>query len=71
MSHDPPVDFVALDDALNALARVDARKVQVVELRYFAGLTVEETALVLKVSPVTVRREWSAARIWLFPRLTG
>ncbi len=71
VSHDPPVDFVALDDALNALARVDARKVQVVELRYFGGLTVEETALVLKVSPVTVRREWSAAKIWLFRELTG
>ena len=71
VSHDPPVDFVALDDALNALARVDARKVQVVELRFFGGLTVEETALVLKVSPVTVRREWSAAKIWLFRELTG
>jgi RNA polymerase sigma-70 factor, ECF subfamily len=71
VSHDPPVDFVALDDALNALARVDARKVQVVELRFFGGLTVEETAEVLKVSPVTVRREWSAAKIWLFRELTG
>lgn len=71
VSDEPPVDFVALDDALNALARVDARKVQVVELRFFGGLTVEETALVLKVSPVTVRREWSAAKIWLFRELTG
>jgi RNA polymerase sigma-70 factor, ECF subfamily len=60
---DPPVDFVALDDALNALARVDPRKVQVVEMRFFGALTVEETAVKLKISPVTVRRDWSAAKI--------
>ena len=71
VSHDPPVDFVALDDALNALARVDARKVQVVEMRFFGGLTVDETAVVLKISPVTVRRDWSAAKIWLYRELTG
>jgi RNA polymerase sigma factor (TIGR02999 family) len=71
VSGDPPTDVVALDDALSALAAVDARKVQVVELRFFGGLTVEETALVLKISPVTVRREWSAAKIWLFKELTG
>src|SRR5713226_4055148 len=50
---DPGVDHVALDDALNALARVDPRKVRVVEMRFFGGLSVEETAMVLKVSPVT------------------
>lgn len=71
VSYDPPVDFVALDDALNALARVDHRKVQVVEMRFFGGLTVDETAVVLKVSPVTVRRDWSAAKIWLYRELTG
>ena len=71
VSEDPPVDFVALDDALNALARVDPRKVQVVEMRFFGGLTVDETAVVLKISPVTVRREWSAAKIWLYRELTG
>jgi RNA polymerase sigma-70 factor, ECF subfamily len=71
VSHDTPVDFVALDDALNALARVDARKVQVVEMRFFGGLTVEETAVVLKISPITVRRDWSAAKIWLYRELTG
>ena len=70
VSGDRPIDLVALDDALSALAAVDARKVQVVELRFFGGLTVEETALVLKISPVTVRREWSAAKIWLFKELT-
>jgi len=71
VSDDPPVDFVALDDALNELARVDARKAQVVELRFFGGLTVDETAEVLKISPVTVRRDWSAAKIWLYRELTG
>ena len=67
----PGVDLVALDDALKALARVDARKVQVVEMRFFGGLSVEETATVLKVSPVTVRRDWSSAKIWLYRELTG
>jgi RNA polymerase sigma-70 factor (ECF subfamily) len=59
------VDVVALDDALKALARIDARKAQVVELRFFGGLNSEETAEVLKVSPVTVARDWSTARAWL------
>ena len=68
---DPGADLVALDDALNALASVDPRKVQVVELRFFGGLSVEETATVLKVSPVTVRRDWSSAKIWLYRELTG
>ena len=64
-------DLVALDDALNTLARLDARKVQVVEMRFFGGLSVEETAEVLKVSPVTVMRDWSTARAWLYRELTG
>jgi RNA polymerase sigma-70 factor, ECF subfamily len=68
---DQGVDLVALDDALNALARVDPRKVRVVEMRFFGGLSVEETAMVLKVSPVTVRRDWSSARIWLYRELAG
>ena len=68
---EPGADLVALDDALNALARVDPRKVRVVEMRFFAGLSVEETALVLKVSPVTVRRDWSSAKIWLYRELSG
>jgi RNA polymerase sigma factor (TIGR02999 family) len=66
-----PVDLVALDDAMNALARHDPRKVQVVEMRFFGGLSVEETAEVLKVSPVTVRRDWSSAKIWLYRELAG
>jgi len=68
---DPGVDLVALDDALNALAHVDPRKVRVVEMRFFGGLSVEETAMVLKVSPVTVRRDWSSAKIWLYRELGG
>jgi RNA polymerase sigma factor (TIGR02999 family) len=59
------VDVVALDDALNALAEIDARKAQVVELRFFGGLNFDETAEVLKVSAVTVARDWSTARAWL------
>ncbi len=62
-------DFVALDDALHTLAEVDPRKAQVVELRFFGGLSVEETAAVLKVSPVTVMRDWSTARAWLYREL--
>jgi RNA polymerase sigma factor (TIGR02999 family) len=64
-------DLVALDDAMNALARLDPRKVQVVEMRFFGGLSVEETAEVLKVSTVTVKRDWRAARTWLYRELTG
>ena len=64
-------DLVALDDAMNALAGIDARKVQVVEMRFFGGLSVEETAEVLKISPVTVRRDWSIAKAWLYRELTG
>lgn len=58
-------DLVALDDALKALAAMDARKSQTVELRFFGGLSVEETAQVLKVSPETVQRDWRFAKNWL------
>ena len=64
-------DLVALDDAMNALAQFDSRKMQVVEMRFFAGLSVEETAEVLKVSPVTVMRDWNTAKSWLYRELTG
>ena len=67
----PGLDLVALDDALNALARMDARKGRVVEMRFFAGLSVDEIAAVLKVSPVTVRRDWNSAKIWLYRELSG
>jgi RNA polymerase sigma-70 factor, ECF subfamily len=68
---DPGGNLVALDDALNTLALLDPRKVQVVEMRFFGGLTLEETAEVLKVSPVTVRRDLRTAKAWLFRELTG
>jgi RNA polymerase sigma-70 factor (ECF subfamily) len=64
-------DLVALDDAMNALGRIDPRKVQVVEMRFFGGLSVEETAEVLKVSTVTVMRDWSTAKAWLYRELRG
>jgi len=58
-------DLVALDDALAALAKLDARKAQVVELRFFGGLSVDETAEVLKISPASVMRDWRLAKPWL------
>ena len=61
----PSSDMVAIDDALTALASVDPRKVQVVEMRFFAGLNVKETAEALNVSPETVRRDWRLAKAWL------
>jgi RNA polymerase sigma factor (TIGR02999 family) len=62
-------DLVALDDALNSLAEVDKRKSEVVELRFFGGLSVEETAAVLKVSADTVMRDWRLAKVWLLREL--
>jgi len=64
-------DMAELDDALNSLAKLDPRKVQVVEMRFFGGLSVEETAEVLQISPVTVMRDWSTARAWLYRELGG
>jgi RNA polymerase sigma-70 factor (ECF subfamily) len=64
-------DLVALDDAMTALARLDPRKVQVVEMRFFGGLSVEETAEALKISSVTVMRDWSTAKAWLYRALGG
>ncbi len=63
-------DLVALDDALNTLANIDPRKAQVIELRFFGGLSVAETAEVLKVSAVTVMRDWNTAKAWLYLELT-
>jgi RNA polymerase sigma factor (TIGR02999 family) len=59
------VDLVALDNALNGLAEIDARQSRIVELRFFGGLSVEETSVVLGLSPATVKRDWATARIWL------
>ena len=66
MSHERAGELVALDEALDELARLDPRKSRVVELRYFGGLGLEETADVLEVSVMTVRRDWRAAKAWLY-----
>ena len=64
------VELEALDDALNSLARVDPRKAKIVELRFFGGLSVEETAEVLEISEETVTRDWRVAKTWLFRELS-
>ena len=66
MSQPRAAELLALDEALDELARLDPRKSRVVELRYFGGLSLEETAEVLEVSPMTVRRDWRAAKAWLY-----
>lgn len=66
-----PKDLIALDEALNELARMDPRKAQVVELRYFGGLSVEETAEALSISAVTVMRDWGSAKAWLYRELSA
>ena len=68
-SADPGVDVVALDRALDALANVDLRKSRTIELRFFGGLSIEETAEVLHVSPDTVKRDWRLAKLWLLREL--
>ncbi len=64
-------DLVALDDALNELAKFDERKAKIVELKFFGGLSVDETAEVLKISGITVMREWQKAKAWLYRELSG
>lgn len=68
--HTPDLDLIALDDCLNRLQGLDERQSRIVELRFFAGLTVEETAEVMDVSPTTVKREWRTAKLWLFRELS-
>ena len=65
------LDVVALDEALTRLAKIDEQQSRVVELRFFSGLTVEETAEVMGISPATVKRDWSMAKAWLHRELTG
>jgi RNA polymerase sigma factor (TIGR02999 family) len=67
---DRAAEFVAIDDALNALAEIDPRKAHLVELRFFGGLGVEETAHALKLSPITVMRDWNMAKAWLYRELS-
>ncbi len=69
ISREPSADLIALDESLKALASFDERKSKVVELRFFGGLSVEETAEVLQVSPDTVMRDWSLAKVWLLREL--
>jgi RNA polymerase sigma factor (TIGR02999 family) len=69
MSEERADELLVLDEALNNLAILDARKARVVELRYFAGLSLEETAETLEVSLMTVRRDWRAAKAWLYKRM--
>lgn len=71
MSHQRAAELVALDEALDELAKLDPRKSRVVELRYFGGLSLEETAEALQVSLMTVRRDWRAAKAWLFRMLNA
>lgn len=71
MSQPRAAELLALDESLAELARLDPRKGQVVELRYFGGLSIEEVAEVLEVSPMTVRRDWRAAKAWLYKAVNG
>ncbi|MGI9068859.1 MAG: sigma-70 family RNA polymerase sigma factor [Pyrinomonadaceae bacterium] len=71
ISLSPNPNLLALDEALNALAEIDAQQTRIVELRYFGGLTIEETAEVMDLSPATIKREWSMARAWLHQALTN
>ena len=71
VSAEQDADLVALDDAMKTLASVDERKSKVVELRFFGGLSVEETAHVLNVSPDTVMRDWKMAKVWLLREMSG
>lgn len=65
------VDVIALDNALNQLSALDAQQSRIVELRFFAGLTIDDTSEVLGISPATVKRDWTTARAWLFRAITG
>ena len=64
------LDLLGLDDALNGLATLDERQSRIVEMRFFTGLSVEETAEVMQISTATVKREWSSARAWLFREMS-
>jgi RNA polymerase sigma-70 factor (ECF subfamily) len=68
---DKDADLLALDEALKSLGTIDERKSQIVELRFFGGLSVEETAEVMKIAPITVMREWNKAKAWLYRELAS
>jgi RNA polymerase sigma factor (TIGR02999 family) len=71
LAEERAAELVALDDALRALEEADPQKGRIVELRYFAGLSIEETAEALDISPTTVRREWGRAKAWLYRWIEG
>jgi RNA polymerase sigma factor (TIGR02999 family) len=71
LSVEPDINLLALDEALNALAEIDPAQSRIIELRYFGGLTIEETAEVMHLSPATIKREWAMARAWLHQSLSG
>jgi RNA polymerase sigma factor (TIGR02999 family) len=71
VSSEKDADLLALDDALKTLAELDERKGRIVELRFFGGLSVDETAEVMKIAPITVMREWNKAKAWLYRELTS
>jgi RNA polymerase sigma factor (sigma-70 family) len=68
--HQREVDVVALDEALTTLAQLDPRQCRLVELRFFAGLSIDETSQVMDISPATVKREWATARLWLLREMS-
>jgi RNA polymerase sigma factor (TIGR02999 family) len=70
VAHDKDMDLLALDEALKSLATIDERKSKIVELRFFGGLSVDETAEVMQVAPITVMREWNKAKAWLYRELS-
>jgi RNA polymerase sigma factor (TIGR02999 family) len=65
------LDIVALDDALQQLGKLDSQQVQIIEMRFFAGLSIEDTAEALDISPATVKRDWATARAWLYREMTS
>jgi RNA polymerase sigma factor (TIGR02999 family) len=67
----PTVDMIALDDALNELARLDRQQCRIVEMRFFGGLSIDETACALNLSPTTVKRHWATARLWLHRQMNN
>lgn len=71
VAHEQAANVIALDDALKGLESIDPRQSQIVELRFFGGLSFDETAEVLKVSPETVMRDWKFARAWLMSEMSG
>ena len=65
------IDLIALDDALNGLAKLGPQQIQIVELRFFGGLSIEESADLLELSPATIKRHWATARVWLHREMSG